>query len=96
MEVLLNLIMKLLNEKGEFITGENGAEVLALAESEDFDYAEVDELGKYETRDDAFDIHIQQILNLPMVDAEAIKAKKFKRDRRTILDFIIKIFVNVY
>ena len=70
--------LKLLNEKGEFITGENGAEVLALAESEDFDYAEVDELGKYETRDYAFDIHIQQILDLPMVDAEAIKAKKFK------------------
>lgn len=70
--------LKLLNEKGEFITGENGAEVLALAESEDFDFAQVDDLGKYETRDDAFDIHIQQILDLPMVDAEAIKAKKFK------------------
>ncbi len=70
--------LKLLNEKGEFITGENGTEVLALAESQDFDYAEVDDLGKYETRDDAFDIHIQKILDLPMVDAEAIKAKKFK------------------
>lgn len=70
--------LKLLNSKGEFISGENGAEVLALAESEDFNYAEVDDLGKYETRDDAFDIHIQQILDLPMVDVEAIKAKKFK------------------
>lgn len=70
--------LKLLNEKGEFITGENGTEVLALAESQDFDYAEVDDLGKYETRDDGFDIHIQKILDLPMVDAEAIKAKKFK------------------
>ncbi|UKB79730.1 phosphoglucosamine mutase [Chryseobacterium sp. MEBOG07] len=70
--------LKLLNEKGEFITGENGAEVLALAESEDFNYAEVDDLGKYETREDAFDIHIKQILDLPMVDAEAIKAKNFK------------------
>ena len=70
--------LKLLNEKGEFITGENGNEVLALAESQDFDYAEVDDLGKYETRDDGFDIHIQKILDLPMVDAEAIKAKKFK------------------
>jgi phosphomannomutase len=70
--------LKLLNDKGEFISGENGAEVLALAESEDFNYAEVDDLGKYETRDDAFDIHIQQILDLPMVDVEAIKAKKFK------------------
>lgn len=70
--------LKLLNDKGEFITGENGAEVLALAESEDFNYADVDDLGKYETRDDAFDIHIQKILALPAVDAEAIKAKKFK------------------
>ncbi|GEN75532.1 phosphoglucosamine mutase [Chryseobacterium hagamense] len=70
--------LKLLNDKGEFISGEDGADVLALAESEDFNYAEVDDLGKYETRDDAFDIHIRQILNLPMVDAEAIKAKKFK------------------
>ncbi|CAI8855903.1 phosphoglucosamine mutase [Chryseobacterium sp. IT-36CA2] len=70
--------LKLLNEKGEFISGENGAEVLALAENEDFNYAEVDDLGKYETRDDAFDIHIQQILDLPMVDVEAIKAKNFK------------------
>lgn len=70
--------LKLLNEKGEFINAENGADVLALAESEDFNYAEVDDLGKYETRKDGFDIHIQKILDLPMVDAEAIKSKKFK------------------
>lgn len=70
--------LKLLNEKGEFISGENGSEVLELAESEDFNYAEVDDLGTYETRDDAFDIHIQKILDLPMVDAEAIKSKGFK------------------
>ena len=70
--------LKLLNEKGEFITGENGTEVLALAESQDFNYAQVDDLGTYETRDDGFDIHIQKILDLPMVDAEAIRAKKFK------------------
>ncbi|WP_277110174.1 phosphoglucosamine mutase [Chryseobacterium taklimakanense] len=70
--------LKLLNEKGEFINGENGAEVLKMAENEDFEFAEVDDLGKYETRDDAFDIHIRNILELPMVDAEAVKAKKFK------------------
>lgn len=70
--------LKLLNEKGEFINGQDGAEVLAIAESEDFNYAEVDSLGQYETRNDGFDIHIQKILDLPMVDAEAIKAKKFK------------------
>ncbi|MBB6371243.1 phosphoglucosamine mutase [Chryseobacterium shigense] len=76
--------LKLLNGKGEFISGENGAEVLALAENEDFNYAEVDDLGKYEKREDAFDIHIQQILDLPMVDVEAIKAKKF----RIVLDAV--------
>lgn len=70
--------LKLLNEKGEFISGENGAEVLALAEKEDFDYADVDQLGKYETRNDAIALHIEKVLALPMVDAEAIKAKNFK------------------
>ncbi len=70
--------LKLLNEKGEFISGENGAEVLDLAEKEDFDYADVDQLGKYETRNDAIALHIEKILQLPMVDAEAIKAKNFK------------------
>lgn len=70
--------LKLLNEKGEFITGKDGSEVLEIAEKEDFNFAEVDDLGKYETRTDAFDIHIQKILDLPMVDAEAVKSKKFK------------------
>lgn len=70
--------LKLLNEKGEFINGQEGADVLALADSEDFDFAEVDDLGNYGIRDDAFGIHIQKILNLPLVDAEAIKAKKYK------------------
>lgn len=70
--------LKLLNDKGEFINGQDGTEVLAIAESEDFNYAEVDNLGKYETRNDGFDIHIQKILDLPMVDTDAIKAKKFK------------------
>jgi len=70
--------LKLLNDKGEFITGENGADVLALAESEDFNYAEVDDLGSYEINNDGFDIHIKKILDLPLVDAEAIKAKRYK------------------
>ena len=70
--------LKLLNEKGEFINGENGAEVLEIAENEDFEFAEVDDLGKYETRNEGFDIHIKKIMELPMVDAEAVKSKKFK------------------
>lgn len=52
--------LKLLNEKGEFISGKDGAEVLSIAEREDFNYADVDSLGSYETRDDAFDIHIKK------------------------------------
>lgn len=70
--------LKLLNDKGEFITGKDGAEVLEIAEKEDFNFAEVDDLGTYETKTDAFEIHIQKILDLPMVDADAVKAKKFK------------------
>ena len=70
--------LKLLNAKGEFINADEGAEVLNIAEKEDFEFAEVDDLGKYETREDAFDIHIQKILDLPMVDAAAVKAKKYK------------------
>ncbi len=70
--------LKLLNEKGEFISGKDGSEMLEIAEKEDFNFAEVDDLGKYETRTDAFDIHIQKIIDLPMVDTEAVKAKKFK------------------
>ncbi|WP_285269636.1 phosphoglucosamine mutase [Kaistella rhinocerotis] len=70
--------LKLLNRKGEFISGEDGTEVLKIAETADFNFAEVDELGTYTTQEDGFDIHIQKILDLPMVDAEAIKQKKFK------------------
>lgn len=70
--------LKLLNEKGEFISGKDGAEMLEIAEKEDFNFAEVDDLGKYETKTDAFDIHIQKILDLPMVDADAVKSKNFK------------------
>jgi phosphomannomutase len=70
--------LKLLNAKGEFISGDEGAEVLKIADTEDFEFAGVDDLGKYETRADGFDIHIQKILNLPMVDAAAVRSKKFK------------------
>ena len=70
--------LKLLNEKGEFISSDNGAEVLRIADDEDFEFAEVDDLGKYETRTDGFDIHISKILALRMVDAEGVKARKFK------------------
>jgi phosphomannomutase len=69
--------LKLLNEKGEFISGKDGEEVLAIAESESFDFAEVDDLGVV-TRTDAYlQKHIDAILALPLVDVEAIKAANF-------------------
>ena len=70
--------LKLLNAKGEFISGKDGEEVLRLASEEDFNYAEVDQLGSYKENNDGFNIHIEKILNLPTVDVEAIKEKKFK------------------
>lgn len=70
--------LKLLNEKGEFIDAKDGAEVLALAESSDQLYFKtVDALGSYTQRTDAIDYHIQQILDLPLVDVEAIRARGF-------------------
>ncbi len=70
--------LKLLNEKGEFLTAADGAEVLAIAEKEDFEYADVDNLGRY-TEDDSMDSrHIDAVMALKLVDAEAIKNAHFK------------------
>lgn len=70
--------LKLLNEKGEFLTAADGEEVLAIAEREDFEYASVDNLGKY-TEDNSFNQrHINSVLNLKLVDREAIKNAHFK------------------
>jgi phosphomannomutase len=70
--------LKLLNEKGEFISGSDGEEVLAIADREDFDFAQVTKLGKYQKKEGYIEKHIEMILALPMVDVEAIKAKDFK------------------
>ena len=70
--------LKLLNEKGEFLTAANGNEVLGIAEKEDFDYADVDSLGSY-TRDDSFNQrHIESVLDLKLADVDAIRNAKFK------------------
>lgn len=69
--------LKLLNEKGEFISGQDGAEVLAIAEEDAYEFAEVKNLGKYSTDDTQIDKHIEAILALPLVDVEAIKAANF-------------------
>lgn len=70
--------LKLLNNEGEFLTAADGAEVLAIAEKEDFEYADVDHLGHY-TEDNTFDQrHIDSVLDLKLVDVEAIKKAGFK------------------
>ena len=70
--------LKLLNEKGEFLNAAQGAKILEIAENEDFIFSEVDDLGTI-TRNDAYiDIHIDEVLNLSLVDADTIKKAKFK------------------
>jgi phosphomannomutase len=70
--------LKLLNSKGEFISDEEGKSILEKAEKEDFIFAEVKKLGKYSQIDDYMDRHIQHVLDLELVDVEAIKARNFK------------------
>lgn len=70
--------LKLLNHEGEFLTKAEGNEVLDIAESEDFTYADVDHLGHY-SEDASFDQrHIESVLALKLVDWEAIKKAHFK------------------
>lgn len=70
--------LKLLNEKGEFISDADGKEVLEIAENADFSFAEVNELGKVSYNDTYLQKHIDVILALPLVDVEAIKQANFK------------------
>ena len=70
--------LKLLNSNGEFLNAAEGNEVLKIAEQEDFDFADVDNLGKYK-EDDTYDQkHIDLVLGLDLVDVPAIKAAGFK------------------
>lgn len=70
--------LKLLNEKGEFISGAEGETLLKIAESDAFDFAEVDDLGIVTEDDSYLDKHIQAVLNLPLVDIHAISQANFK------------------
>lgn len=69
--------LKLLNEKGEFISADEGAEVLKIAETENFVFADVDALGKYEVNNSYIQKHIELICKLPYVDVTAIKNAGF-------------------
>ena len=70
--------LKLLNANGEFLTKDDGNEVLDIAEREDFEYAEVDKLGKIFNDSSFDDRHIESVLNLSLVDVEAVRKAGFK------------------
>jgi len=70
--------LKLLNNKGEFLNGVEGAKILDIAEKDGFDFAEVDDLGKITKNDAYIDIHIDEVLDLDLVDADVIKKAGFK------------------
>ena len=70
--------LKLLNNKGEFISAEDGKQILAIAASEKFMYAAVDKLGSITTDDSALQKHIDAIISHPLVDTASIKKKKYK------------------
>ena len=70
--------LKLLNHMGEFLTKDDGNQVLAIAEQEDFEYADVDHLGHY-TSDESFgQRHVDAVMALPLVDADAVRKSHFK------------------
>lgn len=70
--------LKLLNEKGEFVSEKDGSAILAIAESEAIDFADVRKLGSYRTDTTWLQKHIDAILALPLVDKEAVAARKFR------------------
>jgi phosphomannomutase len=69
--------LKLLNEKGEFVSGEEGKTILTLAANEDFNYASVDAMGKVIANSDSLEKHIKAIVEYPLVDIKAIKTADF-------------------
>ncbi len=70
--------LKLLNREGEFLTVADGAEVLRIAEAEDFNYAPVEKLGCVIKDDTMNQRHVQSVLDLRLVDVEAIRQRKFR------------------
>ena len=70
--------LKLLNSEGEFLTAADGAEVLRIAEAEDFDYAPVEQLGRVINDDTMNQRHVQSVLDLRLADVDAIRKCKFR------------------
>lgn len=70
--------LKFLNNKGEFISASEGKRVLEIADDDNYDFAQVEHLGKYTTDDTTVDKHIEKVLALELVDVEAIKNAGFR------------------
>jgi phosphomannomutase len=70
--------LKFLNNKGEFISASEGKRVLEIADDDNYDFAQVEHLGKYTTDDTTVDKHIEKVLALELVDVEAIKQAGFR------------------
>ncbi|MBQ4821611.1 phosphoglucosamine mutase [Aquimarina sp. MMG016] len=70
--------LKLLNGKGEFLNAENGKKILDIAESDDYSFSEVDDLGNIRVNDTYIDKHIEEVLNLSLVDSDIVKKAGFK------------------
>lgn len=70
--------LKLLNEKGEFLNGADGMQILDIAEKDQIAFADVDDLGNYSKLKNYMEIHINEVLKLDLIDVEAIKRANFK------------------
>lgn len=70
--------LKLLNDKGEFLSADEGNELLTFAENDDYQFSDVHKIGRIRTDDTYLQKHIDQILSLPYVDVEAIQKSNFK------------------
>ncbi len=70
--------LKLLNSEGEFLSDAEGKQVLAMADDEAFEYPSIDNIGKVLSREDFNPTHIKQVLDLKLVDVEAVRRRHFK------------------
>ncbi len=70
--------LKLLNSKGEFLSAAEGELILKIAEDESFVFSEVDDLGTISENEAYMDIHVDEVLNLPLVDVEIVAKRKYK------------------
>lgn len=70
--------LKLLDSKGEFLNAEAGAHILDIADKENFDFASVDDLGKISKNNTSLEMHIQEVINHPLVTVDKIKASGLK------------------